>query len=154
MILVDKEIKDLVKETEIITNFNENQLGSISYDIIIDKFIINEEEVDKQEILLKPSKFIYIKTKESLNMPNNLCSKVIEKNSLMRKGLKVDGPLYQPGHKTSIFLRVININDSDILLTKNMKIAQLIFLRLNQIPNNTYDKQENAHYNNENTFRN
>ena len=144
MILVDKEIIELVKEKEIITNFKEEQLGAISYDVTLDKFIINKEEIDKNEDLLPASKFIYIKTNEGLNMPNHLTSKVIEKNSLMRMGLKVDGPLYQPGHKTNIFLRIQNINEEDILLKKDMKIAQLIFLKLNQIPDNTYDKRTSA----------
>lgn len=152
MIIVDKEIKELVNKQNLITNFNERQLSSISYDVVIDKFILENEEIDNNEYILSSSQFIYVKTKESLNMPYNLCCKIIEKNSLMRSGLKVDGPLYQPGHKTSIFLRVVNISKSDILLKKNMKIAQLVFMKLNELPNNTYDKQENARYNNEENF--
>ena len=71
----------------------------------------------------------------------------------MRLGLKVDGPLYQPGHKTNIFLRVRNISNKNIILNNKMKIAQLIFLKLNSIPDITYDKQIDSHYNNEISFR-
>ena len=151
MIIVDNQIKDLVQSKNLITNFNEENLSSISYDVTINEFVNNE---DNDNYTLNPNSFTYVKTNESLNMPYDLCSKVIEKNSLMRKGLKVDGPLFQPGHQTDIFLRIQNISNEKVILTKNMKIAQLIFIKLDSIPTITYDKQENAKYNNEKEFRN
>ena len=154
MVLVDRDIKELVVKDNLIGNFNEDRLGAISYDVIIDKFILDGIECDDGEYLLKSGSYIYIKTLESLNMLDNICCKVIEKNSLMRIGLKVDWPLYQPGHKTNIFLRVMNISDKDIVLNREMEIAQLIFLELSGIPDRTYDKQIDSHYNNETVFRN
>lgn len=151
MIIVDNQIKDLVKSKNLITNYNEENLSSISYDITINEFVDKDNNVS---YTLNPNSFLYIKTNESLNMPYDLCCKVIEKNSLMRKGLKVDGPLYQPGHQTDIFVRVQNISNEPISLDKNMKIAQLVFIKLDNLPTMTYDKQENAKYNNENEFRN
>lgn len=60
----------------------------------------------------------------------------------MRVGLKVDGPQYIPGHKTYAFLRVQNISTSVFTLAKNFKIAQIMFEKLETIPELTYDKQE------------
>lgn len=154
MVLVDRDIKKLVIKDNLIGDFNKDRLGAISYDVIIDKFILDGIECDDRKYLLKSGSYIYIKTLESLNMLDNICCKVIEKNSLMRIGLKVDGPLYQPGHKTNIFLRVMNISDKDIVLNSEMEIAQLIFLELCGIPDRTYDKQIDSHYNNETVFRN
>ena len=154
MILVDRDIRDLVVKNNLIGNFNEDRLSSISYDVIIDKFILDDIECDDKEYFLKSGSYIYIKTCESLNMLDNMCCMVIEKNSLMRLGLKVDGPLYQPGHKTNVFLRVMNISNKDIVLNREMEIAQLIFLKLSGIPNRTYDKQVDSRYNNEINFRN
>lgn len=153
MILVDREIKELVDSENLITNFSEDRVNSISYDVVIDKFILDYKEVDMEEYLLSSNEYVYVKTRESLNMVNDLCCKIIEKNSLMRNGLKVDGPLYQPGHKTSIFLRVWNISKNDIILKKDMEIAQLIFMKLSGVPNNTYNMQDGARYNNEDSFR-
>ena len=149
MIIVDNQIKDLVKSKNLITNYNEENLSSISYDVTINEFVDTDNNIS---YILNPNSFLYIKTNESLNMPYDLCCKIIEKNSLMRKGLKVDGPLYQPGHKTDIFLRIQNISNEPISLDKNMKIAQLVFIKLDNLPTMTYDKQENAKYNNENEF--
>lgn len=55
---------------------------------------------------LKPHETVFVKAKEGLKMPNNLVGRIIEKNSVMRLGLQVSGPLYQPTHQTAIFLRV------------------------------------------------
>lgn len=44
--------------------------------------------------------------------------------------------------------------DRDIILNTRMEIAQLIFLKLNGIPDVTYDKQVGSRYNNEIVFRN
>lgn len=63
-------------------------------------------------------------------------------------------PLYQSGHKTDILLRVQNSSENPLSLERNMKIAQLVFLKLDSTPTMTYDKQENALYNNDNSFRN
>ena len=153
MVLVDRKIRDLVDSENLIINYNEDRLNSISYDVVIDKFILDNNEIDMEEYILSRNSFVYIKTLESLNMMDDLCCMVIEKNSLMRNGLKVDGPLYQPGHKTNIFLRVLNISNSDIILKKDMEIAQLIFMKLSDVPDNTYDMQNDARYNNEDNFR-
>ena len=153
MVLVDRKIRDLVDSENLIINYNEDRLNSISYDVVIDKFILDNKEIDMEEYILSKNSFVYVKTLESLNMMDDLCCMVIEKNSLMRNGLKVDGPLYQPGHKTNIFLRVLNISNSDIILKKDMEIAQLIFMKLSDVPDNTYDMQNDARYNNEDVFR-
>ena len=153
MVLVDRKIRDLVDSENLIINYNESRLNSISYDVVIDKFILDNKEIDMEEYILSRNSFVYVKTLESLNMMNDLCCVVIEKNSLMRNGLKVDGPLYQPGHKTNIFLRVLNISNSDIILKKDMEIAQLIFMKLSDVPDNTYDMQNDSRYNNEDVFR-
>lgn len=151
--LVDKNIKKLCIENNLITDFSLDKLNSNSYDVSIDKFIINNEEISCEEYCLSSFDFVYVKVKECLNMPDNLCCMVIEKNSLMRMGLKVDGPLYQPGHKTNVYIRVFNISKSDIVLRCNMSVAQLVFFELNEVPMITYDKQKNSHYNDENKFR-
>ena len=44
-------------------------------------------------------------------MPLNVLGRVAEKNSRMRQGLQVDGPHYQPGHITYVFMRVRNISN-------------------------------------------
>lgn len=70
-----------------------------------------------------------------------ILGRIAEKNSRMRQGLKVDGPHYQPGHVTYAFLRVQNISSQIILLAQGMRIAQIIFEQLTQIPDVPYSAQ-------------
>ena len=150
--LVDKNIEDLCINNKLIEDFDKSKLNSISYELSIDSFIVDGEEKKSDEVILHSLEYIYVKCDCFLNMTNDLCAMVIEKNSLMRKGLKVDGPLYQPGHKTCVYIRVFNMNKDAFILKNKMNIAQLSFFKLNDIPNVTYDKQIDSHYNNESNF--
>jgi len=151
--LVDKNIEELCVNNGLVKNFDKLKLNSISYELSINSFVVDGEEVEIEEFSLPSLEYVYVKCECYLNMPSDLCAMVIEKNSLMRKGLKVDGPLYQPGHKTNVYVRVFNINKDSFILKNKMNIAQLSFFRLNDIPDVTYDKQVGACYNNEVNFR-
>ncbi|MGU8237158.1 dCTP deaminase [Clostridium perfringens] len=151
MILIDKNIKNLIKKGAlIIDGYDENNVGSISYDLTISKIIIpdsEDKEIDTYEIA--PNETVYIKSKEKLKIPNNIMGTIAEKNSVMRMGLEVSGPHYQPGHETYSFLRIHNISHNIIVLKKGKKIAQIIFEQLNEVPEVPYDKNPNASFNNE-----
>jgi len=70
----------------------------------------------------------------------------------MRQGLQVDGPHYQPGHVTYAFMRVRNISTDIILLSQGMKIAQIMFEELKDVPEVPYSSQENASFQNEKRY--
>lgn len=151
MVLIDKQIKELVNEGKlIVTNYKPENLGGVSYDLTIDN-IIAEEDI-ANEYVLKPKEFVIVKTNEELYIPDNMVGKIEEKNSLLRLGLFVSGPVYQPGHRTYSFLRVYNMSNSEIKLQKDFKIAQIFFEELSGVPEETYDKKANASFNNENKY--
>lgn len=151
MVLVDKNIKELVSKGLLICeNYKPENLGCVSYDLTINS-IIAEDDIT-EEYLLKPQEFVIIKTNEELKMPNNIIGRIEEKNSLLRLGLWVSGPVYQPGHQSYSFLRVYNMSNSEIKLQKDFKIAQIFFEELICIPEETYDKKSNASFNNENNY--
>lgn len=104
---------------------------------------------DQQTQDIIPGEFRIIKTSEQLTIPKNITGRVGEKNSLLRLGLKVDGPQYQPGHVTYAYLRVQNLSDQVITLKKGMKIAQIYFEELKEVPERGYDQQINASFHNE-----
>lgn len=150
MILVDKNIKNRVNKGELIcSGYKDGNVNSISYDLTIGEFI----DENKSSIEIEPGRFIIIKTLEELNIPDDITGRIGEKNSLLRLGLKVDGPQYQPGHRTYGFLRVQNISNNTIKLSRGMKIAQIYFEELKEIPEVSYNKQDNASFNNENNYR-
>ena len=151
MVLIDKQIKELVNEGKlIIENYNLENLGGVSYDLTIDN-IIAEDDITN-EYILKPKEFVIVKTNEELYIPENMIGKIEEKNSLLRLGLFVSGPVYQPGHRTYSFLRVYNMSNSEIKLQKDFKIAQIFFEELSGVPEETYNKKKNASFNNEKQY--
>lgn len=151
MVLIDKQIKELVNEGKLlVTNYKPENLGGVSYDLTIDN-IIAEDDI-ANEYVLKPKEFVIVKTNEELYIPDNMVGKIEEKNSLLRLGLFVSGPVYQPGHRTYSFLRVYNMSNSKIKLQKDFKIAQIFFEELLGVPEETYDKKANASFNNENKY--
>lgn len=157
MILVDSQIKELINQGMLIKEgYNTNNINSMSYDLTIDKILTLEENDEIKEInnfKLEPGQFVYIKTKELLNIPNNILGRVAQKNSIMRMGLVVDGPHYQPGHITKSFLRIQNISQDYIKIYNKMRIAQIIFEELAKQPDVPYSEQRNASFNGELTYK-
>lgn len=150
MILVDKQIRELINNGMLIINgYNEDNLECVSYDLTIDK-IISDHEYD--EYLIKPGEFVMVKTNEELKIPNNMVGHIKEKNSLLRIGLMVTGPMYQPGHQTYGYFRVYNMSQNKVMLNKNFKIAQIVFEVLGDVPEVTYNENEKSSFNNEKEY--
>lgn len=155
MILVDKDIKKLARNKElIIEGYNEANVKNSSYDLVVDKIIKSSDSVENNEntcsrIKLQSGQFIYVKMKEKLHIPENILGIVAQKNSIMRLGLVVDGPNHQPGHKTNIYLRVQNISPNEIEIEQGQILAQMIFEELKSIPEKPYNKDNTASFNDE-----
>lgn len=151
MILVDKEIRQrLIADPPLIENINENLINCVSCDLTVKRVVDSKTKDGGFELL--PGCVVFVETNESLNMPKDLLGIVTEKNSRMRQGLKVDAPRYHPGHTTHIFLRVQNISDKAITISKNSKIAQIMFERLSDIPEVPYNSQKDSSYNQETEY--
>ena len=150
MILVDREIKQRGKDI-VIEGYDENNVNSVSYDVTLECIITNDAE--KESYILQPGETIFVRTREMIHMPDDLMGRIGEKNSKMRLGIQVSGPHYFPGHKTYMFLRVSNISPNRIKLDKGDKIAQIFFEQLEEVPQKTYNLQENASFNNEEKYR-
>ena len=113
-----------IQALSIIENPEPNNFGEIGYDLRVEKIIIKKENNGKEEkdsYTLAPGNTVLVSTIENLNMPLNLIGMVIQRNSVMRRGLSIDAPVYQPGHHTKMFLRVTNISNTDIRIQYEQK---------------------------------
>ncbi len=152
MILADKDIKEYISDGRLITSgYDEQNLNGVSYDLTIGA-VCDDQGAERQTYDLHSGEVVFIKTVEKLSIPENILGRIAEKNSRMRQGLKVDGPHYQPGHVTYAFLRVQNLSRNVITLEQGMKIAQIIFEQLTQIPQKPYSAQETAAFQNEERY--
>ena len=140
IILVDKNIKEMAEKGLLISRgYTPSNVNSISYDLTLGEFL----KPDQQTVDIMPGEFLIIKTSEQLTIPNHITGRIGEKNSLLRLGLKVDGP----------YLRVQNLSDQVITLERGRKIAQIYFEELKETPERGYDQQANASFNNEDKYR-
>lgn len=150
MILSDKSIKKL-SQTVFLEGYDESNVQSVSYDLITDKIIKNNTE--SPEYRLHPNEMVMIKCKEKLRIPNDMVGKVVDKNSRIRQRLLVTSPVYQPGHETFIYFRVQNVSENIINLQNNESLAQIMFEKLDTIPDMTYNNNKNASFNDEFSYR-
>lgn len=139
MLLIDREIKNRHKEL-FIEGYNEECVESISYKVTVKCIIVNSskdgETTTVQEYVLHPLDTVYIQSNERIKLPYNMTARIVERNSIMRKGLFVSGPHYQPGHNTYLFLRVKNLSSKDYTIKSGddpeHAIAQIEFEQLSE----------------------
>lgn len=104
------------------------------------------ETFDFEEYVLMPGEFIIASTAEVYNLAGlqtlGIAAKVMGKSSLGRLGVAnsqhVAGWI-DPKFPGPITLEINNFNSSPIVLTRNMKIGQIIFYPVNP-PEKAYDK--------------
>lgn len=156
MFIVDKQIKQLCNEKKlIIENYDEENVGAISYDLRVESIIVpngGDERKEYSSFELYPQQTIFVSTMETIHIPDDYVGMVTEKNSVMRQGLITAAPYYQPGHKTKCFIRVTNISSEIITISKGKKIAQILFEKLAAKPDITYSQDQKASFNNELKF--
>jgi len=151
-ILNRKEILSLVQSGDlIIYPFDESCLSEITYDIkLADEFVaiethitstidpnnldnVKRVEIKKDEVYLQPHGFILGKSLEWIELPNDVLAMISGKSGLARLGIQVETAyLLQPGHKGYVVLEINNRNLVPIKLRKNMRIAQLLFFKLDE----------------------
>lgn len=157
MFIVDKQIKQMCTQNMlIIDNYIEENVGAISYDLRVESIIESYGEGDNKEYSsfeLYPNHTVFVSTMETIHVPNRYVGIVTEKNSVMRQGLMIAAPYYQPGHKTKCFIRVTNISSEIITVNKGKKIAQILFDKLAETPQIPYSSDADASFNNELSFK-
>lgn len=140
MILRDHDIKEL-GDSLIVNGYRQECVEAISYRVTIKAIIHGNNEKLKYE--LQPLDTVYVKTNEVIKLPCNMAARVVERNTIMRKGLAVSGPHYQPGHKTNMFLRVENLSNEPYTLESGTNpeeaIAQIEFEKLEGDVDKPYD---------------
>lgn len=127
--------KEKISERQIIREFVPDNFYEIGYDLRIQGIITSPSDQSNlalDEYELVPGATVFVSTIETIAMPNDLLGWVIPKNSLIRSGLQIEAPIYQPGHSTRIYIRVTNISSDICHLKKEQKIAAIMFATLDQ----------------------
>lgn len=142
MVLVDHKITTLAKTNHLIDPFNEESVTNIGYDLSTEYLIVNREDRErKKQVSINPGESAFVATKENIDLSRNptLMGRISLKNSRIRQGLRLDAPIYQPGHHTKIFFRLTNVSGDKITLTAGEKYAMVLFEQLEESPKEKYD---------------
>ena len=76
------------------------------------------DDTNVEEYDLNPQQAIMVRCIEEISVPMDLMIKIENKNSLIRNGISIVAPVYNPGHRTPIYIRVENISSN---IFKNYK---------------------------------
>ena len=135
--LVDSEIKSRIQQDKLLENCETSNIFNIGYDLVCESFS-NQPGSRSLSYSLLPGECVFVKSKETLNMPTDLCARINLRNSRIRQGLSLDAPVYQPGHETRVFFRLRNVSSKEILLNSGDKVASIFFEKLDTIPDSPY----------------
>lgn len=152
MLLTDEAIKSL----KFVTPFDESLVNPTSLDIRLgDQYTFTQgksfpwyslvDPLNKDSFktetrtltsyLLQPKEYILVSMFEHLELPDNISAKVMGKSSLARLGLDNSSAAgwIDAGWRGVITLELTNHSKNVILLTKGMKIGQLIFFKHDRV---------------------
>lgn len=155
MILSDRTILDYIKSSKIIVEpFEESSLQCSSLDLrlgssiafyedlnIIDiKSPIQAKTIDFEEYFtINPGEFLLASTMEYIKLPEFITAFVEGRSSLGRLGLFIENAGWvDAGFEGQITLELYNANKYPIKLYKGMRICQLVFAKLDEIPSKVY----------------
>lgn len=170
MILTDIEIRKLVNEKNMITKFDEESLQSESYDLSIGNQISkykpdfkimdlsNQKDIDnayeiinfpKEGYLLGPNEYILVSIKEKLNIPQNINAHIRPRTRYTRIGLLVSSQHCTSSYSGILNLGLLNANPFAVKIFSGMKIAQIVFEELTNIPSPEKQYHKHGIYQNE-----
>lgn len=154
MVLGIKELHQLVKEKNLVTNLSKRELenpegagfdlraGEI-YEVSGQGFLgVKERETPEvklvgefkegksSEIILKPQTYYVIKTAEEVNMPENLLAIMTPRSTLFRSGVYIFGGQVPPGYKGGLSVGMYNFRDQEFKLEMGARVAHIMFFEV------------------------
>ncbi len=156
MILSDKTIKDLLERGELVIDpLDPEQVQCSSVDLRLGSEIGRYEEGHTIDVKrgagkirvyrvegsfeIKPKEFLLATTREYIKLPPNVTAFVEGRSSLGRLGLFIENAGWvDAGFEGQITLELYNANSVPIRLYTGMRICQLVFARLDAMPERVY----------------
>ena len=147
MTIVDHQIRQLCRDTGLVEPFFPEMVNPASLDVTLGPIIKVETpdgfkalDISRDPYLMGPGEFVLAHTAERVRIPGNLECTFQLKSSRGREGYEHALAGYiDPGFHGRITLELSNIRRfKDLPLRAGMRIGQLRFMKLDQIPMRTY----------------
>jgi len=150
MIFNGNDIKKLIEEKNIITNYNGEFIGSASCDISISSTILkikktfkaielSEPETvanmyDQIEIKdsynFKPNECIFVVLNEKIKIPKNIVAHIRPRTSLSRLGIIINFQHINAGYEGVLNIAMYNLSPNTYKIKPGMRIGQIVFEEL------------------------
>lgn len=131
MMLSDTTIRKLIADGLIDPLPHDHQIQPASVDLLLGD--VAPSQVGPDWWWLYPSEFRLASTLETVTIPADVVGMVAGKSSLARVGLTVEQAGWiDPGFTGQITCELFNASREPIRLTREMKICQIAFMRLDQ----------------------
>jgi len=148
MILVDHQIKDRIRNAEVISPFDETCVQPASYDLRIGSLLYAPPKPDEPVDLsanggvyrLPPYGNAVLTTYENLKLPPDMLGRIGLKSGFARKGIVAStGPQIDPGFEGKLFVSVFNVTAVSHVLEYKDTFLTIEFHTLDQRPERTYE---------------
>ena len=142
MILGSSEIRQLIKEKNLLENYLEENIEGAGIDLRVGKIfhlksgaklttserILPEvEEANEKHFVLKPEHYVLIQTMEKVNMPLNLCARMLPRSTIQRSGVYQFHAFIDPGYSGVLTFGMKNLGKFNFEFEKGTKVSQIIF---------------------------
>lgn len=141
--MVDNDIRKLIDDKVLYCDdgtsqtFMKRYVSAISYDLHTHSFVM-PDCVNMDEYRLAPGESVFVSCRELIRLPDDICARIVIRNSRMRQGLSLEAPVYQPGHHTRIFFRLTNLGSHAVSLDTHGEYAAIMFERLSSAADSPY----------------
>jgi deoxycytidine triphosphate deaminase len=86
----------------------------------------------KASVVVRPGEMIWIRTRDSVAIPNDIVGFWWQTNTLSRKGLMlINMSMVEPGYKGDLACLFGNFGKGDVLISPRTFIAKMVFAELN-----------------------
>lgn len=146
--IVDHQIRQLCRDMGLVEPFNPEMINPASIDVTLADIIKVENDhgdftkvdISKEPFWMPPGAFVLASTAEWVRVPSNLEAVFQLKSSRGREGYEHALAGYiDPGFKGNVTLELSNLRRfKELPLRAGMRIGQLRFAKLDQIPMRSY----------------
>lgn len=173
MVLIDREIRALLKQGELVLEpFDERLVQPASVDLRLDGFarqinangpeidlrrlaneeIYSEVNISDNGLIIPPGGALVGQTREYMRIPANCLGLIEQRSNMTRIGIQVSSSLINPGYAGNLPTRIVNTTGRPVRIFAGIPFCQLVLLRLTGRPDVIYSEKTDAKYYDERPF--
>ncbi|VVB52383.1 Deoxyuridine 5'-triphosphate nucleotidohydrolase [uncultured archaeon] len=136
------EILRLIKDENLLSDWDEKALGGSGYDLRAGRFYRLKsssflgvssrktpqvEEIFGDKLVLAPDEYVLVESVESVKMPAGVAARILPRSSLFRCGCMLYTALVDPGFTGTLTMGLKNECAHEFTLERGARVAQIVF---------------------------